>query len=407
MTIHSRKFSLISGIGILLILLVNQAVAGEFAVSPMMIDIVSESRQKQKFSFSVFGKSDTNIKLELFDMNQLETGYMGFVEVVENDAESMSSWVDLETDSFRIRDGETATITGTVNVPARASGSHLVGVMVEEDIPAEEQSGVSVKIRYAVVLNLQIEGRYNRIKTEFGELVVVSQGEETYLEGYFSNNSAIDNWLFSEVQLRGEDNRLLERVPLKSESAWQRGDDGSRVFPDARVRLFGKISKHFEPGSYKVLVRNKFADKAQPVFRDMVYLEAPTKLESTIADSENGLASELPTAGAVLVNPEAVEISIRDNGTSFTSFFITNSKSEAVNVVLPSAIENLELSGVSEFKFYPETIALKPNQRSRVVLRQTHLADVNYGNIVFQAKISADSLAPEEVYLAISTVGGS
>lgn len=381
------------------------AFAGEFAVSPMLIEMSAQSREEQQFEFSLFGKSDTNIKLTLFDMNQLETGYMGFTEIAEDDLESMASWIDLERDRFRIRDGETTTVRGTVKVPARAAGTHLVGVMVEEDVPEDEQGGISVKIRYAVVLNLRVEGRYARIKTEFGELVAVTQEDGTYLEGYFKNDSAVDNWLFTEVQLRGEDNRLIDRIPLKTESAWQRADIGSRVFPGARVRMYGKISKAFDTGNYNILVRNKFADKTQPVFRETVYLEAPSAKATVLASTDTTEASETDT-GTISVNPGAVEVSIRSNGTSFATFSIQNTKSEPVTITLPSVLDNLEAQGVSSFQFYPETVSIKPNQKSRVVLRQTHVEGADYGNITFPARV-ASAASDEGELLSIATVRGS
>lgn len=388
-----------------IVLFTQAGFAGEFAVSPMLIEMSAQSREEQQFEFSIFGKSDTNIKLTLFDMNQLETGYMGFTETAEGDLESMASWIDLERDSFRIRDGETTTVRGAVKVPARAAGTHLVGVMVEEDVPEDEQGGISVKIRYAVVLNLRVEGRYARIKTEFGELVAVTQEDGTYLEGYFKNDSAVDNWLFTEVQLRGEDNRLIDRIPLKTESAWQRADIGSRVFPGARVRMYGKISKAFDTGNYNILVRNKFADKSQPVFRETVYLEAPSAGATALASVDGAEAPEAQ-AGTISVNPGAVEVSIRGNGTSFASFSIQNTKSEPVTITLPSVIDNLESQGVSSFQFYPETVSIKPNQKSRVVLRQTHVEGADYGNITFQARI-ASAASDDGELLSITTVRGS
>lgn len=73
------------------LLISNTIFAGDFAVSPMMIDLQAVERSSYEFSFNIFGKSDTNIKLDLFDMNQLETGYMGFTKPETADLNSMSS----------------------------------------------------------------------------------------------------------------------------------------------------------------------------------------------------------------------------------------------------------------------------------------------------------------------------
>lgn len=380
----------------------SQLEAADFAVSPMMIEMSAERREIKEFSFTVFGKENADIKLELFNLNQLESGYMGFSKLEADDLVSMGSWVELERDKFRIRDGENITVHGTVKIPSRAAGTHVVGVMVEEDIPEKDQGGITVKIRYAVVLSLRVEGNYNRIKTQFSELAVVNTENGTFIEGYFLNESATDDWLFSEVQVRAENNRLIERVALKTESAWQRADVGSRVFPGARVRMYGKISKEFESGTYKVLVRNKFANRSQSIYRDTIELIAPEPEEGLLVEGEAVLAD----SGAVAVNPEALQIVIRSDGTSFSSFIISNTKNEVVNVTLPTSLENLEENGISEFKFYPRAISIKPQQKSKIVLRQVHISDQDYGDIVFQAEIESESSLAEGSILAIRTVGG-
>ena len=137
--------------------------------------------------------------------------------------------------------------------------------------------------------------------------------------------------------MRDENRRLLEREPLKTESAWQRADVGSRVFPGARVRLYGEITESFDTGTYNVLVRNKFADKSQSVYRDTIYLEAPQQQAALLVEGE-GVSVDI---GTVAIDPEALQISIRDNCTSSSTFFITNTNNEKVILTLPYFLQDL------------------------------------------------------------------
>ena len=376
------------------------ASAADFAVSPMMIEMEAVPRATQDFSFTIFGRTDANIKLSLFDMNQLETGYMGFQDANFDSESSMSSWVSLDDDRFRVREGETLEVTGSVNIPTRAAGTYLLGVMVEEDLDEDEQSGIALRVRYAVVLNMRVEGsRSRRIQTSFEELAVVEQEDGTYLHGTFTNDSSIDEWLLSQVQIRSNENRLLERVEMKTESAWQRGDEASRVFPGAKVTVFGKLSKAMATGNYNVLVRNRFADKSQPVYRDTLRFERQNAEENAV-DKQ----AEVTEQVAVEVSPAIVPIDIRNNGTSFSSFFIVNNGSEEIAIDLPAQIDNLAAQGIEDFQFYPDTLVVQPGQRSRVVLKQTHLADASYGNTVFQAALTANGSTDQ---IEIKTQGGS
>ncbi len=374
--------------------------AGDFAVSPMMIDLQAVERSSYEFSFNIFGKSDTNIKLELFDMSQLETGYMGFTKSEASDLNNMASWVELEESSLRVRDGDTIAVNGIINVPPKAAGTYLVGVMVEEDIPEEQQSGIAVKIRYAVILNMRVEGSANRrIKTSFEELVVVQQDNETYLQGYFTNESSVDDWLSSQVQIRSSDNRLQERVDLKSESAWQRGDAASRVFPGAKVRVYGKLSEPFATNDYNLLVRNRFADKAQPVYRDTVRL-----VNAEVSDEKNE-QKEGESILALELSESAISVAIKPNNTSLSSFFVTNNSNETISLDLSKEIDGLESKGVKDFQFYPPQLELSAGQKSRLVLKQNHLPEMNYGNPTFKAEYKNSK--SEVIEFLIPTTGGN
>jgi hypothetical protein len=379
------------------------SVAADFAVSPMMIDLEGVARSEHEFSFTVFGKADGNVKLELFDMSQLETGYMGFTQASLDDGDSMASWIELDETRFRIREGEETKIRGSVTVPPRAAGTYLVGVMVEEDIPEEEQSGIAIRVRYAVVLNMRVEGSVNRrIKTSFEELAVVEQEDGIYLQGVFENASAIDNWLESQVQIRGEDNRLIERVTLKTQSAWQRGDDGSRVFPGAKVTVFGKLENAIAGGDYQMLVRNRFAEKTQPVYRDTIRIEPSAEL---LAEAKQPEAQVEPDA-AIELSPGRLDVEIKPNGTSLSPFMLTNNTSESIEVELPQLGEDLSEYGVSEYQFYPAKVLIPPGQKKQIVLKQSHLPEASAKELVFKAQVNSPTGGPLDP-LSIPAVRGS
>ena len=189
---------------------------------------------------------------------------------------------------------------------------------------------------------------------------------------------------------------------MRTESAWQRSDETSRVFPGAQVRVYGKLTKDVEPGDYKVLVRNRFADKSQPVYRDTVRIEERLTEES---ESLSGVAASNEEDGQkVEVSPAALPVEIRSNGTSFSSFIITNNSDQEIGVELPYELEGIEEKGVSGFKFFPDKLQIKPGERTRVVLQQTHLDGSDYGGIVFEATVDADDLAVDQRKLNIVTV---
>lgn len=396
----NMQFVLVS----LLALISGQALAADFVVSPMLIEIESEAPTAQPFSFAITGKGESAVKLSIFEMKQLESGYMSFSAADRSDAESIANWIELEDDSFRIRDGETRVVNGQITVPRRAAGTNLIGIMVEEDSPEEAQNGITVKVRYAVVINMRMSGFTNRgVRTSFEDLVVSQKDDGTYVEGMFTNDSKIDEWLGSQAQIRDENNRLMARVDMRTDSAWQRNDTDSRVFPAAKVRVFGKLEEKIQPGEYKVIVRNRFAGRTQPAYRDIVRIEERIEDENMGEGEDEGQESGLNAD----VSPAALPIEIRSNGTSFSSFVITNNGDKEISVDLPTELQGLEEKGVSEFKFFPPSVLIKPGRSSRIVLQQTHLSESAYEGITFEASVTTNDASADQDKLNIVTIAGS
>lgn len=376
-----KKFY-ISGL-ILILFFIKPSFAGEFAVSPMMIELESVNRSTEEFSFTLFGKSNTNVKLSLFNMNQLESGYMGFTEATLEDINSIAHWITLDNERYRLRDGEAIQVNGRIKVPGKAAGTHLIAIMIEEDLPEEVKGGVRVKIRYAVIVNVRVEGRKGRVQSSFEEFVVVEKEDGLYLQASFTNKASTDEWLYSEVQLRDEANHLLERVELKTESSWERNDAGSRVFPNAKVFVYGRISKVFKTGHYRVLARNDFGGRTQAIYRDLIHLVA----KEAEANKNQPRSSEGASLSSIEISSGSIDVEIRKNGTSFSSFTLRNNTAEVINIGLPDTLENPTDLGISDFQFYPKALTLRAYQSSKIVLKQNHINTADYGNIVYQARV--------------------
>jgi hypothetical protein len=258
---------------ILFIVFLSQFVgAADLAVSPLLIDLTTGENRAVSFEFSVTASEETEIRLSVYDMVQSVSGHMDFVQY--DDLESKTAWVSLPQDRINLRRELPTTVVGELRPPARSAGDHLVAVMVEEVAP-DLEGGVQVNVRYAVILNLSVEGRASsqRLKGDFGGLTLVEQEGFMFVEGWFESKSSKEDWLVCEIQIRDENRRLVDTVELKTESAWQRQDPGSRVFPSSKVRVYGRIKEPLNTGSYSVLVRNRFGDRMQPAIREEWLIE--------------------------------------------------------------------------------------------------------------------------------------
>ena len=116
--------------------------AGEFAISPMLIDVKGKPGSKQQFSFEVHGKKAGRVRVYFSYMKQLSSGHMDFAAMADADA-SISSWVKLDKQSFAVAEGETIKVGGELSLPRGESGNKLFAIMVEED-KVNQQNGINV-----------------------------------------------------------------------------------------------------------------------------------------------------------------------------------------------------------------------------------------------------------------------
>jgi len=285
-----------------LILFLSIANAGEFAVSPLVLDVEGIKNRPVPFEFTVKAKKPGEVALKVFDLKQMETGHMGFIEGEKKDKTSKFNWVKLDVTGVKLKTDEFAVIRGTVTIPSRAKGKHLAAVMVEEVKPENEKKGIDVNVRYAVVIkiNTQKKGKKVRVKTKFEALTFVKKEGAWVFEGWFENKGRAEGQLIAELQLRDDNRRLVGRIPMKTLSAWQRREEGSMVYPGSKVKIFGTLNEDVLDGQYTVRIKNKFNGRTQSVFKEKIDLKEviATESESSEADGVQALPSESQNVSA-------------------------------------------------------------------------------------------------------------
>jgi len=349
---------------ICLILLATGRVWGtEFAVSPMLIDFNSRPGASEPFEISIAGKQSGKITLSIYAMDQQESGHMSFIESTFDPSQHKAvSWIRFERNHYEISRNQTTVIRGVVQIPRNEKGTYLAAVMIEE-AAGPSASNISIKVRYAVILNINISRPSGRLTTVFDNLSLIERDGATYVVGYFTNKNPFMGMLDSQVQIRGQDRRLVARLPLRTESAWQRGDDASRVYPGARVEVFARLESVVKTGDYSLLVRNRLSGRSLPVYRQQLAYRSE-------------LGNEPVNFEALQISPERIVISPRRSGLSLTSVSVSNNLSQPVSIVLPDG-RDLD-RGIERFEFIPNRIVLKPGMRRRVLLKQMHMQNFDF-----------------------------
>ena len=328
-----------------------QCYAGEFAVSPMIIDFESSPRQTESFSFEIFGKTEGEVRIFMSDLEQQATGHMAFMEFGEAYS-GMADWVELSQASAEIEQDERVTISGELQVPSDAKGTYLAAVMIEE-VKDSSVPGFNVNVRYAIILNLHIDGRRTRLDSSFTDLSLEEQDGNLFAVAWFQNLSDTDAFIESEVQIRGADSRLVSRVPLRTQSAWQRGDDTSRVFPGGLVKLYGPVIANLDDGEYQMIARNRFAGISLP----------STRISYNYVRAEE---PEIALIALVDIELPAIKITPNAQGTVMNRFDFTNPYDRAIEIEL---MDQNSIAG-ENIQFLPNKIRLEAGETSSIRLVQ-------------------------------------
>ena len=336
--------------------------AADIRVSPMLIELEQKPNTKVEFSFNVQSDQRTTAKLQIFDIAQQETGYMGFMEPVSDRNNISGLRVELDKTRISLSKNKTVTVKGRISIPRKAMGTKLAAIIVEEDQPDTGNNGISVRIRYAVVVKIHITGRAVRERGTFGNVIPAKVDGHLLLSGILTNTSGVDYRVESIAQIRGLDNRLIEKIELKSEAAWQRQEDKTRIFPGARVRLLGQIRKITAPGTYKLRIIHRLGKRGQIVSSQEIIIETD---HLSMAQEEN--SADQP---AVVVNPNPIPVKLRKDRSAFSIFTLTNNDGEPVTVRFDSGQETEHDLRDRNFEFVPDVLVIAAGRKKRVILKQ-------------------------------------
>ena len=266
--------------------------AGEFAVSPMVINIEGSRNKNIPFEFTIKAQKRGRVALNIYDLNQIETGHMGFVAGSKSNKDSKANWIKIKDREFSLKAGEFVVAKGVIKIPQKANGQHLAAIMVEEKQAKEGKDGITVNVRYAVILKIDAKKNKSkriRTKTTFDNLSFSKVEGGWEFSGYFNNLSKTEGKLNAELQLRNKKKKLIGKLDLKTLSAWQRSEDGSMVYPGSRVKIFGTLPENITTGAYQVRIKNKFNERNQPIFRRTVVLKEEIGTSPDQAEA-NGIA---------------------------------------------------------------------------------------------------------------------
>lgn len=334
----------------------EQALAKGFAVQPLYLEFKPRGKvKKERFEIKITTESAIKLKLGLFKAEQDLTGKLSFKELPPVDKNS--NIITLDKKKYQINRAGLVKVRGSVTYPRKQNKTAIYAIMIEED-RSKSETGISINVRYAVVLKVQTSKRKTMIRITLDSIKIEPMGGNLVLSSVITNKSVKDFDIEAIAKIRRPDNSVVETVDIRSGSAWQRNDRNSIIFPSSRVSLFGKITKSLSPGTYKVTINGKI-DKKRPVSA-----RGSVKISQSQLKAQDKSAL---TKGDVGFTPLPMNIIYKEKGASYYRFQVSNPTGEKLTVDLPQM--GKEATEKYEYSFVPSKVSLRPNSKKNIMFK--------------------------------------
>ncbi len=384
----------------LLLLNVNRP-AFAIGVEPLLINLNLSPGSSQTFEIIVTPEEREELThLMLYQPRQTPDGDIQY-EILNSTDTLLSKWIELETNRLLVRPGSKSVIRGTVHVPFDAKGSYFAVVMVEPDT-AQTKEGIAFLVRYAVLLNINVSTIGIREEATVTELSL-KQDElsESLLQFQLSNPSPLHYFSSAEAIIRDENNRLVERVDLRTPFAWANNQTATMVMPGAEVLFTGKLSQPLFPGKYNIRLFVRYGN-SQIVKNKVVEI------------SDADFSSSNVQVKYLKVTPNSLDARIMPGGSTSKVIQISNNSPEELEIkVRPHDIEkdytNSIFSNASVAMRTNPEFTLAPRRQQRLVLTLNAPRDLApggyYGYLDINVFSNGELLEKHLVDLSLTTMG--
>ncbi len=323
--------------------------AANIGVYPLYIELNGDGKVEESFEINISSDRSAKIKLSVLRASQNKEGKLDFFPM---DEKTMNSILKMKSKTHTFVRAGVWKARGTIVFPKSGNQTEAFTLMVEEVKPSSEK-GVSVRVRYAVVLKTTNSskrvfenGKVNNIKIGFNN-------QNPVLISEFQNLSLKDFKVSSYAIIRDEKNNFIGKLPLKTKSAWQKQSDTSMIFPKAKVELVGEFEKLNLNGNYEVQVVAKINNKRQIIKKQKIKI-------NTLLNKNLNVAKKIITSF-----PLKKEVFFKEGRGGQYRFVVKNPTDEDIVIVLPQD----KVTPFGDYKFMPRKLVIRKGGEKTAIFK--------------------------------------
>jgi hypothetical protein len=245
-------------------------------VRPLIFDFDMQPGENKEFEIYLTpGSINTDVKITFYKPIQNLSGGLNY-ELGDLEKHQVLNWISLDRNQLIVPAGEVQIVKGTINVPYNASGTHIAVLMIEE-VENENDSNKTLfnfQVRYAarIIINVLTPGQ--RTRAEIKEMYINNNKDgNPQINAHIINISSLYFNAEAEVTLRDNNNRLIERLNIISETAFKANKLSTKIYPSSEVIFQGELNQPIYPGEYILQVHLKYGDDQQLVERRNIIIK--------------------------------------------------------------------------------------------------------------------------------------
>ncbi len=325
-------------------------------VQPMAINLDLAPGDMEEFNLRLIGgvRRET-VSLTLMHPVQNINGRLSYQEI-SSEINPVLDWLELDNEVVTVPANENIDVAGRVNIPFNAGGSHTAVIMVEtEETEARGGLPLGFRIRYAVRVNINIDRPGQRPTVDILDFSLQADEDgRPVISTHFANTSPLRFPAVADVTIRGEDRKLIERVPVFSEATSVERRENFPVYPGSELIYKGEVKEPLFPGSYELQMFFRYADGRQIIRRQTVEVGEEFLQEDTIryltVDPLDVSLSKIPGANSTQILTFSSHIS--------EPLIISTSQTELGTEYPQSVFANMEfvIRGDSQFALRPRGV---------------------------------------------------
>ncbi|RAO98501.1 hypothetical protein PW5551_09580 [Petrotoga sp. 9PW.55.5.1] len=370
----------------------------QITVSPLSSEHNVRAGEQFTEVIYIYGGNTTQpVSIELYQLGQDISGNFDYIKADQSNF-LYTNWAQFPN-SVTVSPGTSTPVEVNFNIPSNAPfGTYNFILMITPQV--ETGGTIGIIIRYAIRITVHIQGTtITNISVENVDVIPDEEGRPN-LQATVVNGSSYDLIVSMEAILRDQNNKMIERFPLKSEYMEKNNISSQRILKGNKVVFSGQPKYLLSAGDYKINLFVNYSNRQRVFTYDLTV-------------PEEGFNFVPPTELALLLDNDEFSFDLYPGAVKTFVVNLQNMSNQNVNVEVGAR----DFAGLTKDKSILSWLTLRSQPSFTINSQRTSrtIISINvpkeaedggyYGQIVFRAYNQDEELLSEKTVNIETLIG--